>query len=215
MYIALVALIIGLFVIGPIAAFLIMWNSSFIHRVRIAIQTGEDANDVVWKEEKFKVIERSGYHTIVFKWMKGGAQSPPGNFWTKFLIGKNTVVNFDTPLWVKQGMRNKIARGLYLYRSIDGQFHPMNISKEGNFRVLTQDNRSFLINSDRDAQKLLMTGKQQAITLIAIVIGIIVLGLCFLFFLIYLGNNVSNLCGVATTVSQNGILEGAQAVLGG
>jgi hypothetical protein len=210
----IVIAIVVTFIVLPALVGFVWWNKSYMHSVDVAIQTGEDANDVVWKTDKFKVINRQGHHTIVFKFMRGGAQSPSGNLWTKYLIGKNTVINFNEALWTAKSMRNRIQRGLKLYRTLDGQFHPMTITKDGDLRVLTQDNRNFLIRSDREAQKLLLTGKQQVIAVVAVIVAIVILAICFILFLVYLGNNTDNLCGIAQASSQ-GILQGVQAAVGG
>lgn len=215
----IVIIIVGGFIILPATIGFIFYQKSFIHKVWIAIQTGTDRGDVVWKEDRFKVVNKLGHHTIIFKKARGGAPSPAGNLWTKLLSSKNAEIDFDAGLWKTKGMANKIQRGLFLYRTIEGEYHPMSIidDKAGNvtFKVLSQDNRAFLIAVDRDVQNLTLTGKKQLITLLAVIVAIVILGICFILFLVYLGQNTDKLCGIAQQTQQSGVLEGAQAMLGG
>ena len=220
-------ILVGGFIFLPAVIGFVWYQKSFIHKCWIAIQTGTDRGDVVWKEDRFKVVNKLGHHTIIFKHSRGGAPSPAGTFWTKLIHKKNAVVDYDAGLWKTKGLANKIQRGLFLYRTIEGEFHPMSIvdvgdlDKDGKptaavtFKVLSQDNRAFLIAADRDVQNLTLTGKKQLIAIIAVIIAIVILGICFILFLVYLGQNTDKLCGVGQTVRDSGIIEGVQGAIGG
>lgn len=211
------AVIVFLFIVTPLAVWLYIWNKSFVHRVHVAIQTGTDPTDVVWKSDRFKVIDQGGYNLIVFKFMKGGARAPTGDRWTKFLIGDKTVADVSN-LWKTHNMPNLIQRGLFLYRNLEGQFRPMAIQADGTFKVLSEDNRAYLIRKNTEAQRLLMTGKQQLIAVVIVVVALLVLGIAFVMVLVYLGqvfSSTSSMCAVGQAVAEQGIMAGAQAVVGG
>jgi hypothetical protein len=209
--------IVFLFIVTPLLFWLWIWNKSFIHTVRVAVQTGEDPTDVVWKTDKFKVIDRDGYNQIAFKYMKGGARAPSGDKWTKFITRDNLTVDI-TKFWKTKNLPNLIQRGLFLYRSLDGQFSPMVITKGGDFKVLPEDNRAFIVQTQRDVSRLVMTGKQQLIAVVIVVVAMLVLGISFVMMLVYLGQVFTSnaaMCAVGQAVAENGLVAGAQAVIGG
>lgn len=208
----LLALMVGALTAGPLLIAFWLWRRSFIHYVRVAIQTGNDPSDVVWAEDVCKVTERNGTNLIRFRRLKGECQSPSGNFWYKF-TPKNLVLDV-TKIWKTAGLENKLARGLFLYRSIDGQYHPMEITRAGEFRVLTSDNRAFLIQCDREATALMMTGRQQLFAVIAVVVAIMVLGILFILFLVYLGKNVDSFCSSAQVAANSGIVQTVTSAVG-
>lgn len=213
----ILGVIVFLFIVTPLAVWFFLWNKSFIHKVQVAVQTGEDPTDVIWKEDRFKVIDKGGYNLIVFKFMRGGARAPIGDRWTKFMIGNNTVVDV-TNLWKTKNIANKIQRGLFLYRNLDGQFSPMKINREGDFQVLSENNRAYLIRANTEAQRLVMTGKQQLTAVVIVVVALMILGVAFVMTLVYLGqvfSDSSSMCAVGQAVAENGLVAGAQAVIGG
>lgn len=207
--VVVVAVVAGIIVI-PAAIWLFMWWTSFTHKVWIAKQSGRDESDVIWVEDKCKVKDEKGQHVITFRGHKGASPSFPGEFWTKvFKLKAAKVTDEDWPF-----VRKNIGRGLYLYQTTEGEFHPMRIVSEGTrkgFKVLSQDNRGFVIRSLSDNNELTLSGRRQMFIYLAVAGVFIVLVVAFIMWLVYITETATNLCGVAGS----NVLETLQGTVGG
>ncbi len=204
-----VGILIGMVVV-PAVAWFVIWYNSFKFKVWIAIQSGEDTTDVIWMEDRFKVVNKEGRNTIIFRFQKDKSQSFGYKQWTKVL---NKKIDFDESAW--RGLKKHLRRGLFLYKTTEGEYHPMEPTilekdKRG-FRVLPSDNRGFLIDQFQHINNLTLTSRKQIIALAMIIVGIVILSICFVLFLVYLTEASQNICGVAG----NTVLKTAQGVVGG
>ena len=203
---------LSIITIVPFAVWFYFWNKSFIHTVFIAKQSGRDVSDVLWVRDQFKIIERNGVHVIAFKRHKGKSPSFSGDFWCK--VFKNNGISIDDDVWKKISMPKMIGRGLFLYQNTEGEFHPITLSigsHHPEFKVLTQDNRAFIVQGLRETQALTLTAKKQVIAIVAVVIAILVLAVLFFLFLMYLTEAATNICGRTGTT----FMQTAQGVVGG
>jgi flagellar basal body-associated protein FliL len=209
------AIIVVLAIVGmiafPAAIWAFFWWNSFKHKVWIAKQSGKDESDVIWVEDKCKVVDINGEHQIKFRGHKGGSPSFPGGFWTK-VFPKKLPHSMSEKQWYE--MKKSLGRGIFLYQTTEGEFHPMRIQTDNegfkSFRVLTQDNRGFIIRSLSDNNELAFNGRKQMITYIAIAGVFIILAICFIIWLVYLTESASNVCNVASS----SFTETAQGVIG-
>lgn len=166
-------------IIGSGAYF--MWDTSFRNKVSIARQTGHDVQDVIWINTKFKVINNDGTWKIVFRHLTESTGSIEGRFWTKFLkpTRKARTLLMNDEEWKRRDMSKLLQRGLFLYETSEGVFFPMSIQNDGeevSFKIIDQDNRLFLTNEVANINMLTGDTKKQLIGMIALIIGVVVLG---------------------------------------
>lgn len=185
-WLMIITIIIGmmLVVVG-----IIFYNKSFKNVARIARQTGKEPGDVIWINDRFRVKNTDGHWVIQFRHLREDTQSIDGKFWTKF-VPSNKKISYTKDAWNTQQLSKHIQRGIYFYETTEGEFFPMDIIKttEGGraFRVLTQDNRSFLINQFKKISDLTRNKRLEMLTLGGIVAACLVLGIIFIFGMIYL-----------------------------
>lgn len=193
-----VGFLVGIVVI-PALIWLWWWNTSFIHKATIFKQSGKDVSDVIQFEDKFKVIDRNGVHLIVFKRQQGKSPSFPGSSWLKWMRHK-TIKITDENEW--SVMRKHLSRGAMFYQTTEGEYHPVGFVKNdkglAELKVLTQDNRLFLVSTYQEINDLTWTTRKQLIALAVIIGAIILLGVCFVLFLVYLTEASSNASAVAS-----------------
>lgn len=185
----ILVLILLMVTLGPVLGitFWLMYRNSFKNVAMIARQTGNDINDVIWIQDAFKVANKMGTWEIKFRKMKEKSQSIDGKFWTKFLKKKdeNTILKYSKEEWDTLEMSRHIKRGLFLYESTEGEFYPMVIKNDGvnlSFSIMSQDNRQFLMREIQDINSLTRNKRADVLLLAAIIISIIVLGVCFIAF---------------------------------
>ena len=182
--IILISMLITLLPIGGIAI-LIIYRSSFKNIAFIARQAGKDTNDVIWIRDFFKVKYVQGHWIIKFRRIKEQTQSLHGGFWTKFLHKKheNQILKYTPEQWESLEMRRHIRRGIYFYETTEGEFYPMIIKIEDKiptFSVVNQNNRQFITWETQDVNNLTRNRRRETVMILAIIIGIIVLGAVFL-----------------------------------
>lgn len=183
----------------PLGIWFVWWNKSFIHRVWIAKQSGQEVTDVIWVEDKFKVVNKNGEHTIIFKRHHGGAPSFSGDFWAKVLKNQTIKINSDDEKW-KRYLKKQLGRGMFLYQSTEGEFNPMSIIQTPGgtaFKVLPQDNRGFIVRGMSEVNELSLNSRRQMIIYLAIVGAFVILVIAFVLWLIYMTESATNLCGTA------------------
>lgn len=190
--ILIIALVVLLFISIIIA--IMAYNASFRNVAWIARQTGKERSDVIWLSDKFRVINKDGFWEIQFRHLTERTSSVNGRFWTKFIAPKyvKKVVKFKENEWKGSDLSKKLQRGLFLYETTEGEFFPMEISFDGSsatFKPFGQDNRQFLINEIKDINDLTKNKKREMLILLAIIIGIIVLGVVVVMSIIYLKNS--------------------------
>jgi len=193
-----VAGFIGAFIFIPALVWFIWWNKSFVHKMWIAKQSGKEVTDVIWIEDKFKVVDKGGEHIIILKRHHGKTPSFKGEFWAKVFKVKNTVINIDSSEWTVH-LRKHLGRGMFVYQSTEGEFHPMSILEakgDLGFKILPQDNRGFIIRSMSQTNELSLNSHKQMIIYLAIVGAFVILVIAFVLWLIYMTESASNLCGV-------------------
>lgn len=189
---------LGLWAFGltgvPALIWFILWRNSFRHPVQVFIQTGKDPSDVVKAEDMCKVVENDGVKMIKFRRMRGNAPVAEGKLWLKF-APKNLQIDVSKA-WETHNIANKLLRGLCVYRSVDGQYHYMDITQEKDLRVLSSDNTAFIVRQLHNNHRITSTMRERLITLGIGGIVFIVLGVAFIMFLVYLSQNAANLCTV-------------------
>jgi hypothetical protein len=167
-----------------ILLFVLVRNNSFKNQTWIARQTGESIDDVVWVSDKFRVQNVDGVWEIRFKRIKEKTQSVDGRLWTKFIKKKyeGKVLKYPKDEWNTLDMRRHINRGIFFYETTEGELFPMTIKKpDGKFQfsLVNQDNRQFVMRETQNVNALTHSKKNELRTLLAIIIGIVVLGVVF------------------------------------
>ena len=187
----------------------ILWFfKSHRYTAKIARQTGESTNDVVWINDKFKVIEKGGQYMIKFLWQREKSQSFPFSVWSKYSNKKWKMTHEE---WMRQDLSKHIRRGLILYQTTEGEFHPMTIATTGTFQVLPQDNRAFIVDQYNHVNELSITPTRAYIAAGILALAIVVLGVLFVLYLVYL-SEVQATANIAPRT--NDFLNAAQGVVG-
>lgn len=171
----LILAVLAIIVFG-VPIFVLLYRASFKNKVRIARQTGNDINDVIWLEDKFKVVNPDGNWVIKFLNMKEQTTSVPGNLWVKFAKNSKQELKFSKDEWKSKQMSANVARGLVLYENTEGEFFPMTISKvDGTVRfgLLNHNNRQFAVNEIRRAHDLTRNKTVEKILVIAAIVAIV------------------------------------------
>lgn len=205
--------IIALMGVG--AAFLyVLHRRSYKNKVHIARQTGNSVDDVVWFEDKFRVVNKDGAWRIEFQKLKEGTRSIEGKLWTKFVRGANQkkVLRIPKEKWEAFDMRKHIMRGLYLYETNEGEYYPMTIRRETGvggflFSVLDQDNRQFVITETQGVNDLTRDRKREHTQLLAIIAGLCVFGVVAVAAMWWMSRmhdqNVMQTAQICSTVAKN------------
>jgi hypothetical protein len=208
-----VGIVGGLVGVPAIIAYF-LWEISFNYKVQIAKQVGKDPNDVVWVNDRFKVREKMGVHTIIFRNQLSRTPSVPYRFWSKYT---NKQLKYDEEQWKKLDLSSLLKRKLFLYQGLEGEFRPMEIVYENNqmqWRILSQDNRRWVVSKLREEHEFTLSKKQQLIIYASIVIAFIILAICFIMMLIYLTEASQNICSFGTTAPAK-FVEQVQGAVGG
>lgn len=204
--------VLAIFLI-PALIWFIIWNASFVHRALIFKQAGADVSDVIMVEDKFKVVERDGFYLIILKRHYSKTPAFPGRFWFKWL--KNKTIKFTNEEWLNKNMRKDIARGLMLYQTTEGELRPVGFEKDDDqvvkLKVLAQDNRAWVVHASKKVNELTLSSRKQLISILAVIGAILILGVCFVLFIVYVSEAGADICGnVGTT-----FIDTAGKVVGG
>jgi hypothetical protein len=174
-------ILFGVLLIGLLGVFVFFyWDRGFKNVAHIARQTGENIDDVIWIKTRFKVVYHNGIWKIHFRHLREKTLSVEGKFWTKF--GKSKILQMSETEWKSRDMTKLVQRGLYLYETSEGVFYPMKIEitdKKAGLRILDQDNKLFLINEIANIDMLTKDNQRMMVTIIAIIVGIVILGAVF------------------------------------
>lgn len=174
----------GVLIFGGIGLIWFLNRKSFKNKVWVARQTGKAKEDVIWFEDKCRVVNKSGAWIIEFEKIKEKTRSIDGKFWTSLITPKyqQKALKFSKDEWDQLNMRTNLMRGLFLYETTEGEFYPMAVEhKDGRFafQILDQDNRQFMIEEIKDVNDLTRNHKTEITLLWGIIIGIVVLALVF------------------------------------
>ena len=180
-----------------IGAGLMIWTrykTSFKNEALIVAEVG---NSTVILKDKFKVVRsEQDYYEILFWHQKDiDTTSPSYDKWTLFARNKNAkeiLSNTETPEAADKLVRvnkSSLARGCLFYKTSEGDIKPMSITKDGNLKVISQDNRAFAATTaKRRAER--QKGKWGAM-IPALVFGgtVLICGLLVVFTIIYVSNS--------------------------
>lgn len=190
----IIALILGAIIFIPALIWYAWWEISFNLKVQIFKQVGKDPNDVIRVQDRFKVRQKNGVYTILFRNQLSNTPSPPFMYWTKYLPKQK---EYTEEQWKSADFSRQIKRGLMLYQGTEGDYRPLEFVKDGEHtkaKILSQDNRRWVMSKLREESEFTLSKRQQLIIYGGIIIAFIVLGIAFIMFLIYLSENAANLC---------------------
>lgn len=224
-------LLIAGIIIVPTVIIAIAWFLSFKLPVTIYQQTGNGLDQCIIKQDKFKVKNKRGAFVIMFRGTRGRSPSFPGEVWQQY------------------DMKGKIKRGLSLYMTTEGEFHPLAVTAsliprikrdeqgaivrdaegkamyeqvlQASLKILSQDNREFIMNQTVEITKLTMTSRERLMTIGIVAIAAIIIAAMVIISIIYLSDMANNICNLAPStggfVQQNssGVLNYAQGAVGG
>lgn len=219
-YTTMLLILVGVVTV-PVIAAMLFWYLSYNRTAWIAKQTGKEANDVVWVRDKFKVRMINGVYTLIFRNQVERAPSFSGHLWAKIY---HKQIKYTPERWATLDMSKKIQRGLFLYQDEEGHYIPLTIRVDGKNRELfglPQNMRMFTAQSIAENQKLTLNARQLFKMNLAAIIGVVILGLAFLFFVIYTTKVQAETAISCTQIFQNatqsnGFITGlAQGVVGG
>lgn len=215
-----IALILGGLLFIPAVTAFVFWDRGFNYRVEIIKQVGKDPNDVIRVRDRFKVRQKNGVHTIIFRnqmrttWSREETPSIPFRYWTKYL---KKEIKYTDDQWNNMDLSRSIKRGLLLYQSTEGDYRPIEFAydKEGvKAKILSQDNRRWTVSKLREESEFTLSKTQQLIVYGGITIAFIIMGVAFVMFLIYLSESAANLCAFGQSTTST-FIQGAQAAVGG
>ena len=138
-------------------------------------------------------MNKDGAWVIEFEKLKEKTRSVDGSLWTKLLSPKYQKKALDYPreLWESLDLRSHLMRGLFLYETTEGEFYPMQVERKDDksfvFKVLSQDNRQFIITETQGVNDLTRNHKKELTLLWGIVIGIVVMAIVFFSALWWMG----------------------------
>jgi hypothetical protein len=184
---------LGLIIFVGVPILLLLNRKTFKNKVWIARQTGKSYSEVVWIEDFCRVVNKDGAWTIEFKKLKEKTRSVDGSLWSKLLNKKfqAKALKFDKTDWDSLDIRSNLMRGLFLYETTEGEFYPMQIDRKDDknftFRILSQDNRQFIITEIQGINDLTRNHKKELTLLWGIVIGIFVMAVVFFAALWWMG----------------------------
>ena len=184
------SIFIGLIILVAVIVF-IAYQLSFKNRAMIARQTGKSTDNVVWIQDKFKVVRKDGFYYIKFKNLRNKTANIDGKYWTTFFKPKDVPkeLKMSKEEWENREMAKKIQRGIYFYENNNGQFFPMSIEfneQTANFNVLDNDNTRWLANEVKEANDLTRNRTKDILLLTIAIVCVVVLALVFIFGIIYL-----------------------------
>lgn len=186
---------IGILMFAVIVA-IIIYNKTFKNRAFIARQTGKDTSNVIWIQDKFKVVMKDGHYFIKFKNLRQKTTAVNGAYWTAFFRPKDSAKELKVTKeeWEHKEFGKKIQRGLFFYETNDGEFYPMKIEMEAGsaeFKILSHDNRRWIANQIKDIHDLTRNRTKDILLLVAGIIAIAVIGVVFIFGSIYMNEQAT------------------------
>jgi hypothetical protein len=130
-------------------------------------------------------------YIIVFKFLRERSPNFPNQFYGRFLLPKYEKKTLKIPKedWETRNIKQKVQAGLHLYETERGEFLPMDIQIQNDkptFRVLNQEQRWFAIKAIRDVNSLTKDKKRELMATIAVIVGLIVFGIVFVFGMIWM-----------------------------
>lgn len=211
----LTIIIIGLFglLTMGIVAMIMIARSSYKHPVMVAVQTGQNIDDVTLVPDRCRVRQtEDGYYILQFKTLKNDRMpSPEFSLWQKFMRGGKA---FDPQESLEQAshknkfsekeMKGILSRGLLLYKTSEGELKPCIFTATGKLTVLNQDNRAFLIHEAERRAKLNRTKLDRWVPVVTTLGIVLIMGLIFAFYMVYLNTNLAdNIGAICSGVSSN------------
>lgn len=156
-------IIIGIVVTGLVAGALIMLReTSYKHRALVAVQTGEDYNDVVMVDDRFRIRRTpDGYYVAEFQKLKHNtAPSPRYGLWQKFLGKAEALAEVDPDAvdernkWTEEQLKKYMMRGVIFYKTTEGEIKPCTFSAEGKLTIVDQDQIAFRVAEAKRTEEL-------------------------------------------------------------
>lgn len=174
----------------PIVVFVafMLNKNSYRNKAWIARQTGNNVDDVIWLEDKFKILNVDGTWVIKFYTMREKTPSIHGGFFTKFITPaySRKAVSMGKDNWNSLDMNRHMKRGIYFYETTEGEFYPMSIVKENkdgkdvfNFTTVNQDNRNFIMRETQNINSLTRNKKDDKLLLWGFIVGIVAMVIVF------------------------------------
>lgn len=211
----LIGLLLGALIFIPLLIWYVWWEISFNLKVQIFKQVGKDSNDVIRVQDRFKVRQKNGVYTIIFRNQLSNTPSPPYMYWTKYL-GKSK--EYTEEQWKTLDLSRQIKRGLMLYQGTEGDYRPIEFVKDATgvekAKILSQDNRRWVMSKLREEAEFTLSKKQQLIIYGGIIIAFIILAVVFVMFLIYLSENAQNVCAFGQSTTGQ-FIQTVQGAVGG
>lgn len=193
---------------------LLLRGRSFKHVGVIAQRLGSNIDDITFIIDKFKVIKKDGYYTILWKtYGREPSPSPEFKLWARFF---KKPITKDVNKWSRGQIKKLVVRGAFFYQTTEGELKPMTVQATGELKVLNQDNRAFIINSIRKNKEFRAKNKDKLIAA-AMTVGVVfllvmltIVGL--IFFNNYMAENIAAVCSGVQSNPQ--FLQQVQGIVG-
>jgi hypothetical protein len=210
-------------IFGTLFFFIIKHKKSFKHPAIIAVQVGENYNDVVIVNDVFRVRRtQDGYYVTEFKTLTNErTPTPDFNVWNIFGDTNVTDKNQknEKKKWSEKEIKGFISRGVIFYKSAQGDLKPCIFGSEGKLKILSQDNKAFLMNEVKRRQELFSSKKDMWMKLGIFGMALLFSSLIFIFTLVYLNTTLSDtigtVCSGAAQSAQYAFASNITAVIGG
>lgn len=224
----LALLFVGAFLLA-ITVFVVLvmlHRRSFKHGATILVQNGDDPNNCVLVNDRFRVRkdDASGYLLAEFKKLRKKTTAPSNDrklwFWKK-----NLDDYYQVTLKTEQQARKFMTQGAIFFMTSEGEFHPVkvNVPRDGDGRidlqVINEDKKAFIYHSIRRQKDFQRTDKDKIIQAVLMGGTMVIIAALMIFSIVYLNNTLSEtIAGVCREVSNvgvgNGLVDQVQGVVG-
>lgn len=163
----MVWLLVGsvVFLIFLFAMVVIFDRKSYKFKALVFVPTGEDPNDGIWVDDRFKTRKQKGNIQVRFLRNKGKCYSPDHRFWNKYLkVNKNVPPNASDDGWARvddQDFRKHLVRGAIFRKVSDDEYKVVKFDKLGNFKVIDHDSRELIIDDIEREKELSATWRER------------------------------------------------------
>lgn len=136
-------------------------RKSYKFKAMVFVPTGEDPNDGLWVEDRFKTRKHKGNVQVRFLKNRGKCYSPDHRFWHKYLKKNKEVPDEGWANINDQDVRKHLVRGAIFYKVSDDEYKVVKFEKAGNFKVIDHDSRELIIDDIEREKELSTTWRER------------------------------------------------------
>jgi len=163
--------VIGLLVGGIIFVFILTLliilfdRKSYKFKAMVFVPTGEDPNDGIWVDDRFKTRKQKGHVQVRFLKNRGKCYSPDHRFWNKHLKKNKTLPpTADGEGWANVNdpdFRKHLVRGAIFRKVSEDEYKVCKFDDVGSFKVIDHDSRELIIDDIEREKELSTTWRER------------------------------------------------------